>query len=73
MIPRGLKDLKSLLPAHVEIWAGGAGIASAKLQLDGVQTYISLDSIALAVRHWREKHPALSHAQTEQKSVQSAA
>jgi MerR family transcriptional regulator, light-induced transcriptional regulator len=73
MIGRGLKDLKSLLPAHMEIWVGGAGIASAKLQMDGVQTFSSLDSIAIAVRLWREKHHTRREVQAEPNIAQSAA
>jgi MerR family transcriptional regulator, light-induced transcriptional regulator len=73
MIGRGLKDLKSLLPEQVEVWAGGAGIASAKLQLDGVQTHYSLDSIAIAVCLWREKHHVRPALQAEPNIVRSAA
>jgi MerR family transcriptional regulator, light-induced transcriptional regulator len=73
MIARGLKDLKSLLPAQVEIWVGGAGIAAARLQMEGVQCYASLDSIAIAVRLWRQKHHPRPALQAEQKIAQSAA
>lgn len=68
MIGRGLKDLKSLLPAHTDIWAGGAGVAAARLHIDGIQTYSSLESIAGAVTHWREKniHQARPLAPTSQ-------
>ena len=68
MIGRGLKDLKSLLPAHTDIWAGGAGVAAARLHIDGIQTYSSLESIVGAVTHWREKniHQARPLAPTSQ-------
>ncbi|MEY4729491.1 MAG: hypothetical protein RL020_649 [Pseudomonadota bacterium] len=56
MIGRGLKDLKALLPANVSIWAGGAGVAAARLHIDGIQAYTSLELIAGAVTHWREKN-----------------
>jgi cobalamin-dependent methionine synthase I len=65
MIGRGLKDLKALLPGHVEIWAGGAGVASSRLTIDGVQTYSTLDAISIAVRHWREKHHSIPNHQSE--------
>ncbi len=55
MIGRGLKDLKTLLPAHIDVWAGGAGVAAAKLQIDGVESHTSLDTIQGAVRRWRDK------------------
>ncbi len=57
MIGRGLKELKALLPQHVEIWAGGAGAVAAKLQMDGVACLHTLDTIGDRLRRWREAHP----------------
>ncbi len=56
MIGRGLKDLKAILPAHVAIWTGGAGVAAAKLQIEGIETHSSLETIQGAVRRWRENN-----------------
>jgi MerR family transcriptional regulator, light-induced transcriptional regulator len=63
MIGRGLKDLKALLPLHMDVWVGGAGVSSAKIQIEGVETHGSLDTISLAVRRWRDKNISAVQAQ----------
>jgi methylmalonyl-CoA mutase cobalamin-binding subunit len=49
-----LGDLRGLLPASVEIWAGGSATVLQRRPVAGVRVLQSLEDVAPAVRAWRE-------------------
>ena len=51
-----LLTLRQLLPEHIELWAGGAGVRKQHQTLAGVRTLQSLSGVEEAVRDWRRRH-----------------
>lgn len=49
----GLSELNTLLPASVEVWAGGAAPALRRRQIERVRVMHDLASIDAAVKEWR--------------------
>lgn len=56
-IPPALEELSALLPAGVEIWAGGAGTARLKCQIPCVRLLPTLEAAEEALGLWRTAHP----------------
>jgi methanogenic corrinoid protein MtbC1 len=55
----GLNELNLLLPASIEVWAGGAAPALRRRQIERVSVLHDLASLTDAVNHWRnEKNKA---------------
>ena len=52
----GLAELRELLPAHVELWAGGAVAAFERRHLPGVRIVPELALIASEMQRWRALH-----------------
>lgn len=52
-----LNELRSKLPAHVAIWAGGSAPVLRRRTIDGVKPLTTLDSVAAAVAAWRVVQP----------------
>ena len=55
-IPGLLQQLRQILPAAVELWAGGGGILRTP-QMEGVLTLDSFDTAITALAEWRANHP----------------
>ncbi len=53
----GLSELRSKLPAHVALWAGGRAPALNRRRPEDVMHIASLPLIAPALKRWREEHP----------------
>jgi cobalamin-dependent methionine synthase I len=53
-----LGDLRGLLPATVEVWAGGGAAVLRRRPVAGVRALQSLLEIAPAVRAWRDRRKA---------------
>lgn len=54
---KSLAQLRQQLPAHVEIWAGGAGVPAAKkVGLDGVAVMGRPSHVSLEITSWRTRH-----------------
>ena len=51
----GLMELNLLLPASVEVWAGGAAPALRRRQIERVLVMHDLHAITEAVNHWRQQ------------------
>jgi len=51
----GLQELNLLLPAHVEVWAGGNAPALRRRQISRVTVLHALNEIDAAVSGWRLK------------------
>jgi methanogenic corrinoid protein MtbC1 len=51
----GLMELNLLLPASVEVWAGGAAPALRRRQIERVTVLHDLNAITEAVNHWRRQ------------------
>lgn len=49
-----LGDLRMLLPAHVQVWAGGSAAVLQRRPVAGVRVLQTLHDIAPAVRAWRD-------------------
>ncbi len=54
----GLSALRSRLPEHVELWAGGAGVPSARKLPSGVLTFKVIGETLDALLSWRAAHPS---------------
>ncbi|AUN94563.1 MerR family transcriptional regulator [Pseudazoarcus pumilus] len=52
----GLAQLRQQLPAGIELWAGGAGIAGKPPRIEGVRVIRTLDEAVDALREWRAAH-----------------
>lgn len=52
----GLKDLRRLLPAAIELWAGGAAVKGKHKRLEQVRIINSLDDAVVALNAWRAIH-----------------
>ena len=52
----GLQELRSMLPAHVTIWAGGSSPALRRREIPGMVPLTQLGDIAQEVRKWRAAH-----------------
>lgn len=50
----GLAELRALLPADTQIWAGGGAAALRRTRLAGVTPVTALEGIAGVVQRWRE-------------------
>jgi MerR family transcriptional regulator, light-induced transcriptional regulator len=55
-VVNGLEELRSKLPAHVEIWAGGGCPIIHRKTMDGVKALATLQDIGTQVARWRDKH-----------------
>ncbi|MCS6762776.1 MAG: cobalamin B12-binding domain-containing protein [Candidatus Protistobacter heckmanni] len=53
-VAAGLRDLRALLPAGVQIWAGGVGLARVPRLPEGVKVMLDLDDIEPALTEWRK-------------------
>ena len=51
----GLAELKLLLPAHMEVWAGGQAAALRRRSMDHVRVLQDLSSIETAVQDWCQR------------------
>jgi DNA-binding transcriptional MerR regulator len=59
----GLSELRAMLPASVEIWAGGASIARLRKEVPGVELLKELDRLSGALSRWRQfRNPSLQVA-----------
>lgn len=54
----GMRALRTSLPEHVEIWAGGAGARDALRNIPGVCIIGSISEVCDAVTRWRLAHAA---------------
>jgi DNA-binding transcriptional MerR regulator/methylmalonyl-CoA mutase cobalamin-binding subunit len=54
----GLLELRSVLPAAVEIWAGGGVVAARGAQLPGILGFGRIDEVPGAVAEWRRRRGA---------------
>lgn len=52
-----LNTLRSLLPPHIELWAGGAGVRSPGKLHHGIHAISSIEGAQTIVREWRKRHP----------------
>ena len=52
----GLRELRAMLPESTLLWAGGAGVARARRQIDGVKLVPSLGEIVDLIKEWRVRH-----------------
>ena len=52
-----LKQLRGMLAANIEVWAGGAGVERVAAP-EGVRTMGSLDAALEGLAQWRASHPA---------------
>ena len=59
----GLQELRSMLPAHMVIWAGGSSPALRRREISGMVPLTQLGDIAHEVRKWRATHAPLKTAQ----------
>lgn len=53
----GLVELRNALPAHIEIWAGGAALKDKQRRLPGIRVITDLADTLTALREWRSAHP----------------
>jgi methanogenic corrinoid protein MtbC1 len=54
----GLKELNLLLPASVEVWAGGGASALRRRAIDRVRVIDDLAALTDAVQEWRGRQPS---------------
>jgi methanogenic corrinoid protein MtbC1 len=59
-IKTGLQQTRNALPAHVTIWAGGAGVARQRNMIDGVKVMGPLSDLTDVVTLWRNDLKSLS-------------
>ncbi len=52
-----LIELRAALPAHVELWAGGAGLAGPRRAIAGVRIVDALDDLVPALEEWHAARP----------------
>ena len=55
-----LVELRSLLPEHTELWAGGQALIGRDKMIPGVRTLARHGDIAAALAEWRAQHDAKS-------------
>ena len=55
-VVEGLQELRSMLPAHMVIWAGGSSLALRRREIPGMVPLTQLGDIAQEVRKWRAAH-----------------
>jgi DNA-binding transcriptional MerR regulator/methylmalonyl-CoA mutase cobalamin-binding subunit len=58
----GLAELRAMLPATVELWAGGASIARLRRHIPGTQLMRSLAALLDQLKQWRDSHQPASAA-----------
>jgi methanogenic corrinoid protein MtbC1 len=54
----GLNELRSKLPRHVALWAGGSAPVLQRRIIEGVRALPSLDDVAPALEEWHTQHPS---------------
>lgn len=54
----GVRALRTSLPEHVEIWAGGAGARDALRNISGVRVIGAISDVCDSVAQWRARHAA---------------
>lgn len=54
----GMRALRTSLPDHVEIWAGGAGAPDALRNIPGVRVIGAISDVGDSVSQWRIRHAA---------------
>lgn len=54
-VQRGLQQLRDALPAPVQVWAGGAAMATGRRRTPGVPAFTSLDAVLPALKAWRDE------------------
>ncbi len=59
LIVDGLAELRSKLPASVQVWAGGSAPVLWRRPVDGVQPMGSLTALPDAVRRWRDREATI--------------
>jgi DNA-binding transcriptional MerR regulator len=52
----GLRDLRLVLPRHVDLWAGGSCVRRLRKSIDGVALVRSLDQLGTLLSDWRGVH-----------------
>ena len=52
----GLMELRTGLPSHTEVWAGGGCLARQARHLPGVKCFATIEEILIAVVAWRTTH-----------------
>lgn len=52
-----LLHLRRLLPARIQIWAGGAGLARIRKQPRGVRIFLDIEEAVVALQEWTLQHP----------------
>lgn len=52
----GLAELRSLLPASIEVWGGGGALVRARKAAPGVLLLRSFDDMRYALERWRAEH-----------------
>jgi DNA-binding transcriptional MerR regulator/methylmalonyl-CoA mutase cobalamin-binding subunit len=52
----GLRELRSMLPQPIELWAGGASVSHMRRDIDGVRRVLGLSQTTELVRQWRAEH-----------------
>jgi MerR family transcriptional regulator, light-induced transcriptional regulator len=55
-VVNGLEELRSKLPVHIEIWAGGGCPIIHRKTMDGVKALATLQDIGTQVARWRNKY-----------------
>jgi len=55
-----LIELRAALPAHTELWVGGAAVAGRGRKIAGVRAVEDLSAIAPALAEWHAMHPVRS-------------
>jgi MerR family transcriptional regulator, light-induced transcriptional regulator len=56
----GLTEMRSKLPLHIDIWAGGRAPVLQRRAVDGVRALPSLSDAAHALTDWHERNPGRS-------------
>ena len=54
-----LSELRTRLPATIELWAGGTNPALARCKLPGLSVVSGLDEVSLTLGAWRAAHPIM--------------
>jgi len=52
----GLAELRSLLPASIEVWGGGGALERARKAAPGILLLRSFDDMRYALERWRAEH-----------------
>jgi methylmalonyl-CoA mutase cobalamin-binding subunit len=53
---QGLRDLRQMLPASIELWAGGYGVKAIRKSIDGVCLMPEFQDLYDGLAKWRSKH-----------------